>query len=288
MERPNVFVLELEGLLSPTPSLSRLCELLSGGARIYDSLARYDQLCNQEGAEPGQVYAFLLPFLIYHRITQEAIAQASQAQSVASAVTELLTWLRERQWEVLCITSAYDHYAHPVTERLGLPRSRVAATRLPLARFQNFLRFAGEADLEKVPAIEAKLLTWEPTGDDMRMKGLLDNFFHRGLPGSPLGGMLQSLKPLVGQRKTEALEGFAHATDYKLGEMFAVGSSPADGPMLAAVDRAGGLAVTLNAEVQHLQSPSAPFSVSSVSALLPLLEKWEERRGRGEGKYQRG
>ena len=67
---------DLEGPLAPQDNAYELMKLFPNGGKIFEVISRYDDLLTLEGREnyePGDTLALIVPFLAYHRITEEQI-----------------------------------------------------------------------------------------------------------------------------------------------------------------------------------------------------------------------
>jgi energy-converting hydrogenase A subunit R len=127
----------------------------------------------------------------------------------------------------------------------------------------------GRSELDCINAVEQTILGLRPGVDDDRIKIVLDRFFWRELPGTPVGKILRQVKPIGGERKVTALNRFAEKYRQPVREWAVVGDSITDFKMLRTVNQSGGLAIAFNANEYAL--PHATIGLASTS-LYPLRE----------------
>jgi energy-converting hydrogenase A subunit R len=138
----NLICFDLEGPLAPQDNAYELMRLFPRGGKIFEVISRYDDLLTLEGRpdyEPGDTLALITPFLAYHGIEEEQIAAMGQEAGLTPGATILIAKLQSRGWYIFCISTSYEQYAFPITQRLGIPRENVACTSFPLAQIRQLL-----------------------------------------------------------------------------------------------------------------------------------------------------
>ncbi|NWF77583.1 MAG: haloacid dehalogenase-like hydrolase [Chloroflexi bacterium] len=274
----NLICFDLEGPLTPQDNAYELMKLFPRGGKIFEVISRYDDLLTLEGRpdyEPGDTLALITPFLAYHGIEEEQIAAMGQKAGLTPGATELISKLKSRGWYVFCISTSYEQYAFPVTQRLGIPSENVTCTSFPLAQIRQLLSQDEFALLEQT---ESEIVNLNPVTDDTKIREYLDYFYWQKLPQTRSGRMIGQVKPVGGRRKVEALERFSTRMGKPLSYWTAVGDSITDFKMLQAVNKAGGLAIAFNANEYVL--PYSTIGLASVSLydLWVVLEAWGKGR----------
>jgi len=272
----NLICFDLEGPLAPQDNAYELMKLFPRGGKIFEVISRYDDLLTLEGRpdyEPGDTLALIIPFLAYHGIEEEQIVAMGQKAVLTPGATELISALKSRGWYIFCISTSYEQYAFPITQRLGIPSENVACTSFPLAQIRQLLSQDKFALLEQT---EHEIVNLKPFTDDTRIREYLDYFYRQKLPQTSSGGMIGQVKPVGGRRKVEALENFSTKMGKPLSRWTVVGDSITDFKMLRAVNKAGGLAIAFNANEYAL--PYSTLGLASVSLydLWMVLEVWEK------------
>ena len=272
----NLICFDLEGPLAPQDNAYELMKLFPRGGKIFEVISRYDDLLTLESRpdyEPGDTLALITPFLAYHGIEEEQIAAMGQKAGLTPGATELIFKLKSRGWYIFCISTSYEQYAFPITQRLGIPSENVACTSFPLAQIRQLL---GQDEFALLEQTEHEIVNLNPFIDDTKIREYLDYFYWQKLPQTSSGGIIGQVKPVGGRRKVQALENFSTKMGNPLSRWTVVGDSITDSKMLQTVNKAGGLAIAFNANEYALKY--ATMSVASVSLddLWIVLEAWEK------------
>ena len=272
---------DLEGPLAPQDNAYELMKLFPRGGKIFEVISRYDDLLTLEGRpyyEPGDTLTLIIPFLAYHGIEEEQIAAMGQKAGLTLGAVELISKLKSRGWYIFCISTSYEQYAFPITQRLGIPSENVACTSFPLARIRRLL---SQDEFTLLEQTEHEIVNLNPFTDDTRIKEYLDYFYRQKLAQASSGGIIGQVTPVGGKRKVEALGNFSTRIKKPLIRWTVVGDSITDFKMLQTVNKAGGLAIAFNANEYAL--PYSTLGLASVSLydLWVVLEAWEQSGRRG-------
>jgi energy-converting hydrogenase A subunit R len=168
--------------LAPQDNAYELMKLFPRGGKIFEVLSRYDDLLTLESRpyyEPGDTLALIIPFLVYHGIEEEQIVAMGQKAGLTPGATELISKLKAQGWYIFCISTSYEQYAFPITQRLGIPNENVACTSFPLAQIRQLL---GRNEFALLEQTEHEVVNLNPFADDARIRGYLDHFYEQKLP----------------------------------------------------------------------------------------------------------
>ncbi len=267
---------DLEGPLSPQDNAYELMRRIDDGDRIFEVISRYDDLLSLErkkGYEPGDTLALIAPFLIYHGICEDDMREVSEKATLVDGARELVAKLIDRGWWVGDITTCYEQYGYPITQRIGIPSQNVACTRFPLDQYRKAFR---KEDFSEIEEVEKDILAMHPVKDDKNIKKRLDSFYWNETVNANVRAILKMVKPLGGRRKVKVLKIFARINQLSIDKTVVVGDSITDFKMLQAVNKAGGLAIAFNANEYAL--PYSTLGLASVSLydLWVVLEAWEK------------
>ncbi|MEE9528921.1 MAG: HAD hydrolase family protein, partial [Dehalococcoidia bacterium] len=241
----------------------------------FEVISRYDDLLTLEGREnyePGDTLALIVPFLAYHGIKEEQIDIMGQRAALTPGASELVSKLRTHGWQVFCASTSYEQYATGITQRLGIPAQNVACTSFPLNKISQSLT---QDDFTLLEEVEKQITNLSSMVDD-DIKKLLDHFYWQELPQTKSGKMVTEVKPMGGSRKVKALEHFAAKTGEPLSHWVTVGDSITDFNMLQAVDNAGGLAISFNANEYALPYSTMSLASTRLDDLWVILETWDK------------
>jgi len=273
---PKFICFDLEGPLSPQDNAYDLMKLFPNGDKLFEVISRYDDLLTLEERpdyEPGDTLALIVPFLILHNISEENITKLAAEASLTGGAAKLVSWLQYSSWKIFCISTTYEQYATPITQKLDIYAHNVACTPFPLDKFRATLT---KEESQLLKQAEKEILTMRPTSDDERIKKSLDKFFWEKLPETNLGAAIKEVKPIGGRRKVAALNKFADKTDQPLANWVVVGDSITDFRMLQAVEEAGGLAIAFNANEYALPHATLGLASTLISDLQEVLEAWQK------------
>jgi energy-converting hydrogenase A subunit R len=272
---PRCIAFDLEGPLTSQDAAFELMGLFPGGHEVFRAISRYDDILALSGRpdyEPGDTLALIVPFLLRHRLGAADIERLAEGSPLIQGAREVMERLTADSYQVSCITTTYEQYALRLTQRLGLPPERVACTAFPIEQLRARL---GDADLAAVDRVEAALLALDIEKDEERLRDLLDAFYWRELPGTPLGEAVAAVKPVGGNRKVRALDRFAGSWQSDLARWAVVGDSITDNGMLTIVRIANGLAVVFNGNRYALECGNVGVASLSLADILPLARAWE-------------
>lgn len=249
--------------------------LIPGGEKIFEVISRYDDILTMEGRkdyEPGDTLALIVPFLILHHIHEKDIVALAQQSRLINGTTDLLAWLKHSGWQIFCITTTYQQYAHDITGKLGIPADHVASTAFPL---DNMSKSPGPEESNLLYSLEQEILELHANASDAIIKRELDDFFFEKLAHTRLGRQIKSVKPVGGQRKLDALQTFSEKYQQPLNSWVVVADSITDFKMLRAVKNEGGLAIAFNANQYALPFATMSLASTHLSDLKPILETWQ-------------
>ncbi|MGQ9572163.1 MAG: HAD family hydrolase [Dehalococcoidia bacterium] len=267
---------DMEGPLTSQDAAFELMGLVPGGHEVFRAISRYDDILALAGRpdyEPGDTLALIVPFLLYHRLGVFHIERLAEAAPLVQEAVETIAQLASEGYEVFCITTTYQQYARRLAQRLGLAAERVACTSFPLEELAARLTWD---DIGAVSRIESALRQLDLEREEERLQILLDTFYWRQLPGTPLGDAVAAVKPIGGKRKVEALSRLAASTALEISHWVVVGDSITDNAMLATVRDVGGLAVVFNGNQYALECGTVGVASMSLGDILPLLRAWED------------
>ncbi len=278
---PNVICFDLEGPLSPQDNAYELMGLFENGLRIFETISKYDDLLaleGREGYEAGDTLALIAPFLVYHKIAEENIAEVSKKAMLVSGAKELISDLQIRGWEVYIISTSYEQHAHNIGEQLGVTKDKIYCTRFPLDKYIE--EFEGQ-DTSIIADAESEILEMYPPINDMKVKMRLDRFFFNDMPKTPFGKVMHEMEVVGGARKVKAAQGIARKHEINLEDMVVVGDSITDFKMLQSVNEAKGLAVAFNANQYAIPYATIGLATTNMMDLLEILMQWKENGREG-------
>ncbi len=249
-------------------------KLFPNGDKIFEVISRYDDLLtikSRQGYEPGDTLALIVPFLLLHNITEADIKQLAEKATFINGAAELISKLQRDGWQIFCITTTYEQYAHHLTQKLGIARNNVASTSFRLNSYRKLLCKDSTTLLQDTERSIVEII-----GNDRLIKERLDDFFWQKLPKTEIGKAINEVKPIGGKRKVTALKQFARLFKQPLAEWVVIGDSITDFRMLKEVDCAGGISVAFNANQYALPYATLGLASMAISDLKPILSVWHQ------------
>jgi energy-converting hydrogenase A subunit R len=264
---------DMEGPLSIHDNTRALMKLIPNGSAIMEAVRRYDRQRTYEeedAYDPGDDLAILVPFIIYHDITSDRIAKLADEATIVEGAVELIKSLSD--WQVFCISTAYEQYAARITQRVGIPRENLECTIFPLEHIKSL---ATKDDYARVEAFEREVLDMK-SADDKHVKLRFESFFRKELAQTAFGKAVREIKPMGGRKKAAALRNVARLRGLFPEQCVVIGDSITDSRMLETVHLAGGLAVAYNGNEHALAYATMGLASTDISDLKPALDAWAQ------------
>lgn len=263
----KVICFDLEGPISPQDNAFEVMGLVPRGLDVFSAISAYDDeltLAGKEGYEPGDTLKLILPFLFSHKIKNADIKRISDKAVLVDGVKEVISELKSEGWDVNIISTSYEPHAKNIAKKVGVEPGNVYCTKLDLDKKTGDI---DDVSLKQVAGIEAKILALAKKPG--RLKDVLDEFYWKNTPKTPLGRMMDEVSVCGGARKVRAAKEAAEKTGTPLSNIIVVGDSITDYKMLEKVRSAGGLAVVFNGNKYAL--PYGNLGIAS-KTMTPLLE----------------
>ncbi len=263
---------DLEGPLSPQDNAYEVLSLAENGRRLFEIISRYDDvltLQSRSNYEPGDTLKLIVPFLIYHGISEEDIKKISCKAKIVRGARGVISELKKKGWKVRIISTSYEQHAFNIGRKVGVAKEDIACTKLPLNKYASELK---SADFQIIKELEEKILKEK---EERKLVGVLDDFFFTKLQKTPLGRVFSEVTVIGGQRKVDAMQRFIErSTDFR--EVVAIGDSITDYKMLKKVKESAGLAIVFNGNEFAVPYASVGVASTSLRSLLPITSAFLE------------
>jgi len=270
-----VICFDLEGPLSPQDNAYDVLALAENGHKIFEVISKYDDILtleSRENYEPGDTLKLIVPFLIYHGISEDDIKKVSDQAKIVSGVKETISELKAGGWKVFVISTSYQQHARNICKQIGIPLEDIACTPLALEKHLKM----GAKDLSILEVIETKILDeLYPPEDEDKIKEVLDDFFFNKLVGTEIGEIFSKISVVGGQRKVNALQKFAKNSGVDLDNVVVVGDSITDYKMLQLVKEKGGIAVAFNGNEYAIPHANIAMATPDQRTLLAITTAFD-------------
>lgn len=276
----RVVCFDLEGPLSPQDNAYELMAEIPSGKKIFEVISRYDDILALEGRvgyEPGDTLALIVPFLVYHGITDEDIRRVSNRAYLVEGAIELLPSLMKRGWNTYIISTSYKQHALNIAKQLGIAESAVACTQFPLKRITEGVNKEELTLLSEVESHIVERLYYDELSSgtrDRMIKSYLDGFYWERLARTSIGTPNKCIEVMGGRRKVLAIEKIARANDIYLKDVVFVGDSITDAQGARLIEAAGGLVIAFNANAFVLPYATVGVASKSLADIGPVLDAW--------------
>ena len=265
---------------------SDLMALLPDGDKALEVLRRYEGILVREDGgdhEPGDIMALIAPLLVLHGVQEQDISGAAAAAHLIADARSSIGNFELSGWKVFCISSVYEQYGLHIANKLGIFSQNSAFTVFPLSDLRRSLR---KEDTTTLQMLESSILELYPPADEGKIKSVLDRAYGE-LAASTGGKAFGEIKPVSGKRKLGVLTRFASKSNQPLSGWVAVGDGINDAALLQAVNKAGGLSIAFNADLNALSSATLSVASGSLKPLLPVLEAWKKGQHKVVERYAR-
>lgn len=273
---PLIFF-DLEGPLSPQDNAYEVMGLLTDGYKIFEVISLYDDILTLEKRpdyEPGDTLSLIVPFLLYHQISEADIKKISDSAILVKGAKEIMQSLQEKGWETYIISTSYEQHAFNIARKVGVPEENVACTKLPLDNYQRQMKKGETLLLEEA---EKNILKLSQEMDEEKIKQVLNEFYWVKMQKTSLGRTISEIKVMGGTRKLNALLKIAQDKNQSISEVAAVGDSITDFKMLQGVEKEKGLAIVFNGNKYALPYGTVGIASESLMDIFPIVEIWKNK-----------
>src|SRR5688500_5634789 len=111
---PYFIAFDLEGPLTPLDAAFQLFVTAPGGPSLFRTISHYDDILvleGREGYEPGDTLSLVLPFLLYHNVSEKDIRSLGEKAPLVPGAPDTVENLAEQGWEIFCISTSYQQFA---------------------------------------------------------------------------------------------------------------------------------------------------------------------------------
>lgn len=244
------------------------------GKELFTLISKYDdRLAEQKfpGYEAGNTLALIIPFFLYHGVTDAHLRKKAQRAKLANGVKEYVAKLKEDGWHIRIISTAYTHLWDSIGTHLGIHPDHIASTGIDLARLRKLFHL--KILRRSIENLQKDLVLMSPPMIHHR----LHHFFWKELVDRGLHP-IRMITVIGGKQKILAAEKFAKELGVSLRRVVYVGDSITDAELFSAVARAGGLTIAVNGNRYALEKAHTAVATLDMRTLYPLLSIWATGR----------
>ncbi|KAF5052642.1 hypothetical protein DSECCO2_406700 [anaerobic digester metagenome] len=246
------FVSDCEGPISTNDNAFELSgHFIEDGEKFFEIISKYDDVLvdvvKREGYNAGGTLKLITPFLKAYGVDNQTIIDFS-AENVMllKGAVETLKFVSSTMPSFIVSTS-YEQYIEALCRRTGFPYENTYSTKLDMDRFN-------------VDPDEAeKLREFRRTIVENPEFEVLDKIFWKNIPSMEVGGIMESVHPVGGEGKKEAIQDIIRRFNLKASDLFYIGDSITDVQPLRFANINGGISVSFNGNEYAL--PEAEIAV---------------------------
>ncbi len=271
-----IICFDLEGPLSPQDNAYEVMGLLPQGHEIFAKISKYDDILalKKEDYEAGYTLALILPFLISHGITEEAIKKVSSRAKINKGAKEIISTLKKKH-PCYIVSTSYEQHAYSIGERVGISKDNIYCTKFPLDEYREY-----DIDLRDE---EEKILALE----ESEIEAYFNEFYET--LDSAIKKIIEDTTVVGGKYKTEAIHTILTRENGEMENVVAIGDSITDFKMLKAVKEGGGVSIVFNGNEYAIPHAAYAYAGRSLMPLASFIEAPDKQafiqRWNGEGQF---
>ncbi len=274
----RIFVTDCEGPVTKNDNAAELAEaFIPDGGSFFRKISLYDdylaEIARKQGYKAGDTLKLIIPFFKAFGVDDRSMKKFSrrniQMIPMADKVLEKIHELAP----AYIVSTSYSPYIQGVCDVISFPLHFTFSTHVNLDAFglseteKNVIRAAHKKILElpdiNIPkGAESRL---DLAQSDLDVIGTLDKFFWDEAPNLEIYGLMESVNPMGGHEKAEAVREIVEAEETEIENVVYVGDSITDVEAFRLVRSQGGLAVSFNGN--HWAVNEAMIDLTSVNAL---------------------
>ncbi len=261
-----------------------VARMVPEGDRVFTVLSSYDDVRffveRAPGYEPGDTLMLIAPLLIAHGANDRSLRELGLSPENTRLIPdarEVIAHIKEMD-EFYIISTSYEQYVESVLSLLGAEKGKAFYTRFPVDDLSIEIRSEDAAmvrewtrKIARMPTIHA-----DESGHISRScieaKEALDEFFWEVLPRTSFSILMESVKPVGGKRKYEALLEALARQGKSLDQSRVVGDSITDCVMLSEARASGALALSFNGNRYSIRNSNVAVLSESCWATAAVIE----------------
>lgn len=269
----RVICFDLEGPLSPQDNAYEVMGLFSNGHRVFEVVSKYDDILTlegMEGYEPGDTLSLIIPFLLYHNISEKDISKVSMKAKIVDGAGYLISRLKQLGWSPYIISTSYQQHAYNIGREIGVPANRIHCTQFPLNEFRKGLK---GIETKLIEELERDILgeLYPNIDDEDSIKRRLDRFYYNDILGTGLEEIMKKVRVVGGKRKVDAMERIVEESGVEFSELVVVGDSITDYKMLERARVDGGVSVVFNGNRYAIPYANVGLATTDMRFLLAII-----------------
>lgn len=281
----KVFISDCEGPISKNDNAFEVAShFLPRGDYFFSLISRYDDVQADILKRPrymaGYTLTLITPFLKAYGVTNRNIEEYSSRNILLIRGAKEMLHRIKNAVPSFIISTSYEQYISSLCALIDFPYENAYCTKLNLDKYfidrteiNKLKQF--EEDILNLPMIEipnnAKSISQlsESSGETIER---LDSIFCEYIPCMAAGRMLEEIKPVGGEEKTNSVRDIIRRIDCNLCDVMYVGDSITDVQALRLVRQARGLTVSFNGNSYAVRNAEVAVLSDNAAVISALAE----------------
>lgn len=276
-ESRRIFVTDCEGPVTKNDNAAELSEaFIPQGSIFFKKISLYDdylaEISHKPGYKAGDTLKLILPFLKAFGVDDRSMGKFSRRNIQMIPFADIVLKDIQDLAPAYIVSTSYYPYIEAVCDAIGFPVDFTFSTNVSLDGYglsENEKKILKEAhsNIVELPDItineSVRSVSDMPNSDIDVIRGL-DTFFWEELPKLDIYKLLESVNPVGGKEKAQAILEITRAHDSALQDVIYIGDSITDVEAFRLVKAGGGLAVAFNGN--HWAVREASVAVTALNA----------------------
>ncbi|RAP53831.1 MAG: hypothetical protein BZ137_05545 [Methanosphaera sp. rholeuAM130] len=252
------YVTDCEGPLSINDNAYEIADyFIPSGGEFFSILSNYDDILAQKYPDThfaGSTLKYILPFFKAYDLTENDLVEFSQDNiNMIDGAYYMIKYVQSVM-PFYIVSTSYNQYIKALSDKTGFKYENTYST---ILNMDDYELSADEAD--KLLAIRENILF------DSSFENI-DRLFSRVIGNMKINSLIESVKPVGGIGKYEAILDIIEKNDYKAENLIYSGDSITDKEALAYARDNGGVSISFNGNIHSIKAAS--ISIASQNNLI--------------------
>ncbi len=278
-ERPGrIFITDCEGPITKNDNAAELAEaFIPEGTNFFSKISLYDdylaEIDHKQGYKAGDTLKLILPFLKAFGVDNRSMRKFSRRNIEMIPFADKALERIHAMAPSFIVSTSYTPYIEGVCDVIGFPLQYTFSTNVSLDEFRlsasekKIIREAHRKilDLPDLNLPQGAKTPGDLSEGDLEVVRELDRFFWADLPSLGIYGLVESVNPVGGHEKAEAVRYIVENEESSVENVIYVGDSITDVEAFRLVKAGGGLAVSFNGN--HWAVKESTLAITAANAL---------------------
>lgn len=252
------YVTDCEGPLSVNDNAYEIADyFIPEGGEFFSILSNYDDLLAEKYPDThfaGSTLKYILPFFKAYDLTENDLVEFSQDNiNMIDGAYSMIAYVQNIM-PFYIVSTSYNQYIKALSDRTGFKYENTYSTILKMDEYE-----LSTEEADKLLDIRENIL-FDSSFDN------IDNLFSNVISNMKINSLIESVKPIGGIGKYEAILDIIEKNDYKAENLMYSGDSITDKEALSYVRDNDGVSISFNGNIHSIKSAS--ISIASENNLI--------------------